>query len=99
MKNTSRKYKALTAALACGALFLAYTPVQAQPSGEEHGGRQGGGKRKGPPPEAFSVCEGQSSGDSCTMETPHGEATGTCEDPKDDGKLACVPEDHDDRHE
>ena len=49
-------------------------------------------QRRGPPPEAFIACEGKSSGDSCTAETPHGTKSGTCEDPRGNGKLICAIE-------
>lgn len=57
----------------------------AQPSSDD------GKQRRGPPPEAFTACESKSQGDSCTVSTPKGELSGTCEMPKGD-KLVCAPE-------
>ena len=85
MKN--RKFKKLlitTMVLSTAVLTLSLALAQ--------GGPPGGGQRKGPPPpEAFTVCEDKASGDSCTVTTPQGEETGTCEMPRGD-KLVCAPE-------
>ena len=57
---------------------------------------QGGGRgprRHGPPPEAISICEGQSEGASCTFQSPHGELTGTCATVSE-GDFACRPANH-----
>lgn len=48
-------------------------------------------KRRGPPPIAFTVCEGKSEGDKSQFETRRGKMlTGTCEDL--DGKLVLRPD-------
>lgn len=47
---------------------------------------------RGPPPEAFTACEGKAAGDACTVTTPHGdELAGTCATPPEDTRLACRP--------
>lgn len=41
---------------------------------------QSGGKRRGPPPEAYKACEGKSAGSTSQFVNPRGETmTGTCE--------------------
>ena len=38
-----------------------------------------GGRRQGPPPEAYTACEGKSAGDTAEFESPRGDTvTGTC---------------------
>ena len=38
-----------------------------------------GGRRQGPPPEAYTACEGKSAGDRAEFESPRGDTvTGTC---------------------
>jgi hypothetical protein len=40
---------------------------------------QRGGRRHGPPPEAYTACEGKSAGDTAQFESPRGDTvTGTC---------------------
>ncbi|MBW2474940.1 MAG: hypothetical protein JRE56_10160 [Deltaproteobacteria bacterium] len=55
-------------------------------------GNDGEGKRlKGPPPEAFEVCEGKQAGDSVEFAGRRGETlTATCEERND--QLVAVPE-------
>ena len=50
-------------------------------SGNEAWARGGGGRRaQGPPPEAYTACEGKSAGDTAEFVSPHGDTvTGTCE--------------------
>ncbi len=39
-----------------------------------------GGRQQGPPPEAYTACEGKSEGDTAEFEGPRGDmVTGTCE--------------------
>ncbi len=57
------------------------------PEGEEPPAREG----NGPPPEAIAACEGAASNADCTVDTPHGELAGTCQDLGD--VVACVPAD------
>ncbi len=50
--------------------------------------RKGGGQQ-GPPPEAFTACEGKSAGDTAEFTSPRGDAViGTCEEKQ--GKLVLV---------
>lgn len=36
-------------------------------------------RRQGPPPEAYTACEGKNAGDTAKFESPHGDTvTGTC---------------------
>lgn len=50
-----------------------------------------GGRRQGPPPEAYSACEGKNVGDTAEFVSPHGDTvTGTCEQFGD--QLALRPE-------
>ena len=55
--------------------------------------RNGGGRR-GPPPEAYTACEGLSEGGACSVETPHGTLSGTCRVPRhrslQEASLICV---------
>jgi len=57
--------------------------------------RHGGGRR-GPPPEAYTACEGLSDGGACSVETPHGTLSGTCRVPRrgsqQETRLICAPE-------
>ena len=46
--------------------------------------QENGRRRQGPPPEAFTACEGKSAGDTAEFEGPNGETvTGTCEEQGD----------------
>ncbi len=54
-------------------------------------------RRKGPPPEAFTVCEGRSAGEQVSFETPRGDTLqATCEEKR--GRLVAVPEGHKPMH-
>jgi hypothetical protein len=45
----------------------------------------------GPPPEAYSACEGKDTGDIAELETPEGDTvTGTCVE--EDGRLVLLPD-------
>ena len=57
------------------------------------GERPDRGERRGPPPEAFEACANLVQGDSCTVETPRGQLSGSCEMPRGE-ELVCVPEGH-----
>ena len=49
------------------------------------------GKRRGPPPEAYTACQGKSVGAAAQFVTPRGETvTGTCQE--EDGKLVLRPD-------
>ena len=56
--------------------------------------RHGGGRR-GPPPEAYTACEGLSEGGACSVETPRGTMNGTCRVPRrgsrQEASLVCAP--------
>ena len=53
--------------------------------------QKGPSGRRGPPPEAFTACEGKSAGDTAQFEGRRGDTvTGTCE--VRDGKLVLRPE-------
>jgi hypothetical protein len=50
-----------------------------------------GGRRQGPPPEAYSACDGKSAGDAAQFVSPRGETvTGTCEQEGD--RLVLRPD-------
>lgn len=54
--------------------------------------------RRGPPPEAFTACEGKSAGDAAEFVSPRGDTiAGTCEER--DGKLVLKPTNRPDRPE
>gem|GEM_PF-6502571 len=44
-----------------------------------------------PPQEALDACQSLSTGDSCSVNTPHGELAGSCQTPPQQKQLACVP--------
>ena len=57
------------------ALFVAISTIGINASAQQRGKR-----RQGPPPEAYTACEGKSEGDAAEFEGPRGETvTGTCE--------------------
>ena len=52
--------------------------------------KRSNGKRRGPPAEAYSTCDGRKAGDEAQFEDRRGETlTGTCEE--DNGKLVLRP--------
>jgi len=55
---------------------------------------QGGGRRaQGPPPEAYTACEGKSEGDKAEFESPRGDTvTGTCVQDRDGDQLVLHPD-------
>ncbi len=72
------------------ALITTITLLLASQSGLADNSQQSS-DRRGPPPEAYSICEDKNAGDSVQLENRRGELmTGTCED--HDGKLALRPE-------
>jgi hypothetical protein len=59
-------------------LSLLTAAVQAQPSGGDQGGPDGG-RRHGPPPEAIAACKGKTAGADCSFTGRHDDTlTGTC---------------------
>jgi len=68
IKKSSIAAVALGIFIACGALS------------NEAAAQDRGGRRHGPPPEAYTACEGKSEGDAAEFESPRGNTvTGTCE--------------------
>lgn len=59
--------------------------------GSEAMAQQGGRRHQGPPPEAYTACEGKSEGDTAEFESPRGDTvTGTCEQEGD--RLVLRPD-------
>jgi len=59
--------------------------------GAESASQQTGKRRHGPPPEAYTACEGKSEGDEAQFTSPRGDTvTGTCEER--DGRLLLRPD-------
>ena len=57
-----------------------------------------GGRRQGPPPEAYTACEGKSAGDKAEFVSPRGDTvTGTCEEKGD--RLVLRPDNPTERGE
>lgn len=83
MKTFFKQSQIVTVALLLSASVM--SSACAQQSGAER-------QKKGPPAEAFSICEGKTSGSSCSLETPRGTMTGVCIDYRDEGQLVCAPE-------
>ncbi len=55
--------------------------------------RERGRRHQGPPPEAYTACEGKSVGDSAEFESPRGDTiTGTCV--QDGERLVLRPDHH-----
>ena len=53
--------------------------------------QESGRRRQGPPPEAYTACEGKTEGDTAQLETPRGDTiSGTCEQEGD--RLVLRPE-------
>jgi len=70
-------------------LFVAFTATQVV--AEDKG-------RRGPPPEAFEICEGKSEGDSVSFTTPKGDSVAaTCQLKRE--KLVAVPDNMPDKKE
>ncbi len=56
------------------AIFIAFSSL-----GNEAFAQQQGRRHQGPPPEAYTACEGKSEGDTAEFESPRGDTvTGTC---------------------
>jgi hypothetical protein len=52
----------------------------------------------GPPPEAYTACEGKSEGDTASFESPRGDTiTGTCAQEKNGDRLVLRPDNPPDR--
>lgn len=51
------------------------------------------GRQQGPPPEAYSACDGKSEGDTASFESPRGDTiTGTCTKGKNGDRLVLHPD-------
>jgi hypothetical protein len=61
---------------------------QAQPS---QGQPAGGANGQQPPQEAFDACVNLLANASCSVSTPNGSISGTCQAPPNSSQLACVP--------
>ncbi len=72
-------------------LMMAGMLVTANAFGDESSSGEQGRRRQGPPPEAFTACEGKSAGDTAEFVSPHGDTvTGTCEERN--GRLVLHPD-------
>ena len=61
--------------------------------GNEAMARERGRRHQGPPPEAYTACEGKSAGDKAEFESPRGDTvTGTCV--QDGERLVLRPDHH-----
>ena len=82
MKTTK---KAFTLIVLLG-IFIGLCSFGTGASAQERGRRH-----QGPPPEAFTACEGKSAGDTAEFVSPRGDTvTGTCEE--QGGKLVLRPD-------
>ena len=55
--------------------------------------QRNGRRHHGPPPEAYTACEGKSAGDTAEFVSPHGDkVTGTCECEQDSKRLVLRPD-------
>ena len=75
------------------AIFITFSSL-----GHEAFAQQRGRRHQGPPPEAYTACEGKSEGDTAEFESPRGDTvTGTCVSEGD--RLVLRPDNPpDDRH-
>lgn len=60
-----------------------------QPSGNQTQGQNGGAGS--PPQEAINACINLSQGAACSINTPNGTISGTCNLPPNSGQLVCIP--------
>jgi len=68
------------------AIFIAFSSF-----GSDAMAQQGGRRHHGPPPEAYTACEGKSAGDTAEFESPRGDTvTGICEQQGD--RLVLRPD-------
>jgi hypothetical protein len=63
---------------------------QAPQGGQTPAGSQGGGRGQ-PPQAAIDACVGLAQSAACTVSTPNGTISGTCQTPPNLTQLACVP--------
>ena len=70
-------------------IFLVISAVNL--SGNHAAAQENGGRRHGPPPEAFTACEGKNAGEAAQFVSPHGDTvTGICESIR--GRLVLRPD-------
>ena len=84
--------------LTCSAIILAALLVTSQPSQADE--NQQSSKRRGPPPEAFTACEGKNAGESSQFKSQRGKTlTGTCEvvGGENAGELVLRPDNRPDK--
>jgi hypothetical protein len=68
-------FKKTSIGIALLGIFVAFSPF-----GNEAWSQQQGRRHQGPPPEAYTACEGKSEGDAAEFVSPRGDTvTGTCE--------------------
>jgi hypothetical protein len=67
--------------------------ITANAFGSDSFSRETGRKNQGPPPEAYTACEGKSEGDTAEFTSPRGDTvTGTCEYDRDGDRLVLRPD-------
>lgn len=67
--------KKITIVITFLGIFIAFSSF-----GHESSAQETGRRRHGPPPEAYTACEGKNAGDTAEFEGPRGDTvTGTCE--------------------
>ena len=75
------------------AITIAGLLVAVSSLGNEAMARERGRRHQGPPPEAYTACEGKSVGDSAEFKSPRGDTvTGTCV--QDGERLVLHPDHH-----
>lgn len=91
--TTEDSTASLTSAVSKNGSSSGTTDTSANAEGERSGK---GDHHRGPPPEAFTACEGKAAGDACSVTTPDGETlAGTCASPPADApdtRIACRPD-------
>ena len=61
--------------------------------GSDSSSQENGRRHQGPPPEAYSACEGKNAGDTAEFVSPHGDTvTGTCELERDSDRFILRPD-------
>lgn len=72
-------------------LVLALVTAYSLSTFAAQGSRRDRGARQGPPPEAYTACEGKSAGDRAEFTSPRGDTvSGTCEENR--GRLVLRPD-------
>ncbi|SLM31686.1 exported hypothetical protein [Desulfamplus magnetovallimortis] len=74
-------------------IFILAALCVPQAFGEDSNTNRRPGRHQGPPPEAFTACEGKSVGDTAEFVSPRGDTvTGTCETCRDGERLVLKPD-------